>query len=167
MPWPSLPPTADVVETVWTACTAFGTLVAAIGAGITTTNLRSALRAHQRATTTAPVNRLHTMITEQAVRNESISAAALALLLAVLALFVAIGVYAMFSPDPIRAELREVDLVTTVVLVVGAAVTTVAVAMLAVGSVLNRRDRHRLVNRITGQLIGEQMERRQSGGGRL
>lgn len=153
-----LPPTADVSEAVWTLATALGTLVAAIGAGLTTTNLRAARRAHRRAVTTA--NRLHTMITGQAVRNEAISVGVLAVLLVTLATFAAIGAFAMLTPDPVRAELRTVDFVTTMGLVSGAVIVTIATAALTIGSVLNRRDRHRLTNLITGRILADQMARR-------
>lgn len=162
MPWPSLPPTADMVETAWTGATSFGALVAAIGAGITTQNLQAARRAHHRACTTAPVNRLHTMITMQAVRNETISVTTLVLLLGVLVLFVIIGIYAMLTPDPIREELRMVDLVTTLGLVLGALVVTVAVVMMMAGSILNRRDRHRMTNLVAGNLLAEMIAKRRA-----
>jgi uncharacterized BrkB/YihY/UPF0761 family membrane protein len=159
--WPNLlPPTADLLETVWTVTTAAGTGIAALGAGITTTNLLAAVRAHRRATGAETPNRLHTAITGQSVRNEIFSVVVLSLLLFVLALFVAIGILAMLTPEPVRAELRTEDLVTTVVLVIGAAVVTIATVTLTIGSVLNRRDRHRVTNRITARLLRTQMERR-------
>lgn len=157
MPWPELPVTAGVAETVWTAATAVGVVVAALGASITTTNLRAAQRAHRRACSAAPVNRLHTSITAQAVRNEALSVGVLSLLLFVLALFVAIGVVAMLTPEPVREALRAGSVASSLVLVAGAMLVTVTTVVLSVGSVLNRRDRHRLVNRIAGRLLADQL----------
>lgn len=157
-PWPNLlPATADAVETIWTAATSLGVLASAIGAGITTSNLRAARRARRLAIGAVPANRLHIMITDQAVRNEWISVVTLLFLLVMLALFVAIGGFAMLTPDPVRPELRAVDFVTTVVLVIGALIATAAALMLTIGSILNRRDRHRLMNRITARLLRGQL----------
>lgn len=159
-----LPATADVAEAVWTIVTTVGTLIAAIGAAITMTNLRAAQRANRRACAADPINQLHTDITGQALRNEWIGVGVLGLLLVTLGLFVGIGVLAIVTPDPIRQELRDADLVTTRVLVVGTLLVTAAVIAMTIGSILNRRARHRLTNRITGQLLREAMARRQTQG---
>jgi uncharacterized membrane protein (DUF485 family) len=159
--WPNvLPPTANGIETVWSASTAVGTTVAAIGAGITTTNLRAARRAYRRALLGGATNQLHVAITEQAVRNESIAVAALVLLLVMLALFVIVGVVAMWTPEPLRPEVQVTDVLAAGVLVAGVVIASIAVILLTVGSILNRRDRHRLTNRITGRLLTEEMARR-------
>lgn len=160
-PWGNpLPDTADIAETVWTGVTALGTLAAAVGAGMTATNLKAARRAARRARAAAPAIPLHLAITGQAVRNELLTVATLTLLLVVLALFVVIGAAAMLTPEPVRRELRAEDLIATVALVIGAVLVTVATVLLTIGSILNRRDRHRLVNQITGQYLREQLARR-------
>lgn len=161
--WPSvLPDTASAAETVWTGATAIGTIAASFGAGITTSNLRAARKAAGRARAAVPVVPLHTAITDQAVRNEAISAATLVLLLVMLTLFVTVGVVSMATPEPVREELKLADQVVVVVLLVGAGLATVAAILLTLGSILNRRDRHRLTNRITGRLIREQLAARRA-----
>lgn len=162
IPWPSLPPTASLVETVWTVTTAVGTGFAAAGAGITASNLRAARRAHGRASLRNPPNRLHVLITHQALRNEWFSVSALTLALLMLTVFVSIGILAMVTPEPVRVELKMEDLAVTLALVFGAMVGTAIAIVLTVGSVLNRRDRHRLTNAITGRLLSEQMARRKA-----
>lgn len=164
--WPNwLPATANIAEVAWTASTALGATVAAIGAGLTTENFRAARRAYRRACTATMVNRLHLDLTAQDVRNETIVVSTLLLLLLVLVLFVSVGILAMATPDPIRPVTREADLLETIVLVAGAAIITVAVVLLAVGSILNRRGRHRRMTYITGRLLTEEKARRQAARG--
>jgi hypothetical protein len=155
-----LPSTASGIETVWSASTAIGATVAAIGAGITATNLRAAQRAHRRTLNAARPDRLHISITEQAVRNEVFTVAALVLVVLVLGLFVTVGVVAMFTPEPIRPEVSTADFLEALALVAGAILLTIVAVVLTVESALNRRDRHAITSRITGRLLTEEMQRR-------
>jgi ABC-type uncharacterized transport system fused permease/ATPase subunit len=161
--WPSLPPTATMPETVWTAASMLGLLVAVFGAGITSTNLRAARRSYQRARQAVPAVPLHTLITWQAARNELLSVVVIGILAVVLALFVGVGVLAMLTTEPQRPEVVREQMVTISVLVAGVVLFVVISALLTIGSLLNRRDRHELTNRITGRLLREQMAHRQAG----
>jgi hypothetical protein len=162
--WPSLPPTATVPETVWTAASMLGLLVAVFGAGITSTNLRAARRAHRHACQAGgPDVPLNALITWQAVRNELLAVVVVGLLAVVLALFVGVGVLAMLTMEPQRPELVREQMVTIAVLVAGVVLFAAISALLTIGSALNRRDRHELTNRITGRLLREQWAHRQEG----
>src|SRR5436190_6087069 len=102
--WPNLPETSTVPEVIWTAASAVGLFVALLGAGITSTTLRAARRAHRRACRVVPAVPLHTLITWQAVRNEVLSVTVIGVLAVVLALFVVVGVLAMLTPEPLHPE---------------------------------------------------------------
>lgn len=160
--WPSLPPTATMPETVWTAASMLGLLVAVFGAGITSTNLRAARRSYRRACRAVPAVPLHTLITWQAARNELLSVVVVGLLAVVLALFVGVGILQMLTPEPQRPEVVREQMVTIVVLVAGVVLFAAISALLTIGSLLNRRDRHELTNRITGRLLQEQWAHRQA-----
>jgi hypothetical protein len=76
-------------------------------------------------------------------------------------------VLAIETPPPVVPEVAMLDTVGTAVLVVGAVLLASAATLLSVGSALNRRDRHRLVSRITAQLLVELRARRLASRSRL
>lgn len=160
-PWGDAGMSSSLAEVVWTVATVLGSLMAAIGLAITRSNLLAALRAHRRARATVPVNHLHTAITEQSVRNEAISVIVLALLLVKLLLYAWVGVVALGTSEIANLESVEyLRILTTTVLLIGATLLSVAVVLLSVGSIQNRRDRHRMTNRITGHLLREDLVKR-------
>jgi hypothetical protein len=163
MTWPPsfLPQTATPLETAWTAATLFGVLVAGAGVSLSTVNLRAARRAHHRITMTSSRSALYRMITGEALRNEWIAWTVLVLLLIKLVLLCVLGALAMVTPEPIRPEVRWVDVIGAALLIIDAALLVVAVVLLTVGSMLNRRNRHQLTNRIAGRLLREEWARRQ------
>jgi hypothetical protein len=101
-------------------------------------------------------------LTEHDVRTEWVLVAVLVLLLAMLLLFAGVGVLAMLTPPPVREDTQVADNFTAGVLVAGAFIATVAVVLLTTLSVLNRRDRHRITNQVTGRLLTEEMARRRA-----
>lgn len=160
MHWFSLPSTANLAELIWTLASFVAATATAVGLGFTLVNLRAADRAHRRACTLMPPEELYTGITQKDLRNERLTVVALVLLLLKLISYVGIGVLAMMTPPPVTPQVATLDLVATGALVVGVLLLAGAVGALAIGSALNRRDRHRLVNAITARLLVEMRTRR-------
>lgn len=160
--WPSLPETATAPETIWTVASTLGLLVALVGVSITNSNLRAARRAHRRACQAVPGVPLHTLVAWQAVRNELLSVAVIGVLSVILALFVGVGVMSMLTMEPQRPEVLREQMVTIAVLLAGDLLFAAISILLTIGSLLNRRDRHAVTNRITGRLLREQMARRRA-----
>lgn len=155
-----LPSTASASEIAWTGASLAATLAVLAGLGFTLANLKAAARAYRRACRLEPPEELYIALAWKDLRNERLTVAALVVLLVKLLGYVGVGVLAMETPPPVLPAVATLDTVATGVLVVGVVLLATAAGLLSLGSALNRRDRHRLVNQITAQLLVELRKRR-------
>jgi hypothetical protein len=159
----SVPSTASPAEILWTGAAFVAMVAVMIGLGFTLVNLKAASRAYARSCDLNPPEALYIGLTWKDLRNEWLTVAVLLLLLVKLLGYVGLGVLAIETPPPVVPEVAMLDTVGTAVLVVGVVLLATAATLLSVGSAINRRDRHRLVNRITAQLLVEIRARRLAG----
>lgn len=148
--------TVDVVELIWFGANLIGLLMACVGLGVTTGNLRAARRARRLVGTDNRFDGLHADLADQDVRAGTVVMAVLTIKASVMVLAVLAGWLNLLvprAPTSYTVDGLSVRLATITVLIYGALALSVTSALLTAGSILARRGRHRLLNLIAARVL--------------
>ena len=139
-----------------------GLIVAIIGLAITNNNLGAARRAVDVAQKHGKLNQLHVSLAQEGERTEMILTSVLTIKIIVFLLFSAAGYLSALALPPVivastGSQIRAVMLWFFIACAFGLMLTSI---LLTADSVLRRRTRHSIINRIAARVLRDQMEQR-------